>query len=234
MAFADSVAGKQDENGEYSNKIHQIVLLKIGSDGSTTALVHQWSRAEVCPECPKKMATDVGVSNIAVGPEQGGDRLITISFRTVFPGQSKFNDLELHTSDFQPAKPEIWQRPNIKDRVVEGPRPTPPPNPSAFRWSGSTVGCKDVSGIWSDPETGGTWTLTQTKNTVSGSLTIAKAKCGSVSWRVSGQVKDDVVTVTAAQPTPAIDKCGNAAATTITATVVPGCNRAAVKVETQH
>jgi hypothetical protein len=56
------------------------------------------------------MGTGVAVSNIAVGPAQSGDRLITVSFTTSFPSQYKFKDLELHLSDFHPAKPEIGER----------------------------------------------------------------------------------------------------------------------------
>jgi hypothetical protein len=174
------------------------------------------------------------VSNIVIGPAQaGGNRLITVADRF---GRwlAKLNPLELHSSDFRPATVETFERQESGPSVAEEPEPTPPPNPDVFRWSGSTVDCHDVSGIWSDTEIGGTWTLSQTKNAVSGSLTTTKADCGSVTWHVSGQVKDKVATITATQPVPAVDKCGTAADTLITATVTPDCTTAAVKVEIKH
>jgi hypothetical protein len=39
------------------------------------------------------------------------------------------------------------------------------------------VNCDDVSGKWADPESGGTWTLTQTGDRISGSLTTSKGQC---------------------------------------------------------
>jgi len=85
------------------------------------------------------------------------------------------------------------------------------------------VNCEDVSGKWTDPESGGTWTLTQNGDQISGSLTVSKGTCGEVTWQVVGRMGGGVATLTAAQPSPSVDKCGFVAATSITATRKPNC-----------
>jgi hypothetical protein len=86
------------------------------------------------------------------------------------------------------------------------------------------VNCSDVSGKWDDPESGGTWTLNQTGDTVTGSLTMSKAACGSVTRQVVGRVDDGAATLTATLPSPSVDKCGVTAGASITATRAPFCN----------
>jgi hypothetical protein len=85
------------------------------------------------------------------------------------------------------------------------------------------VNCNDVSGMWADPESGGTWTLNQTGDSITGSLTMSKAECGSVTWQVAGRMNDGVAALTATLPSPSVDKCGVAAAASITATRRPYC-----------
>jgi len=91
-------------------------------------------------------------------------------------------------------------------------------------WTSAPVNCKDVTGKWADPESGGTWTLNQTGDNITGSLTMSKAACGSVTWQVAGHINGGVATLTATLPSPAVDKCGVAAS--ITATRTPYCNTA--------
>ena len=86
------------------------------------------------------------------------------------------------------------------------------------------VNCNDVSGKWADPESGGTWTLNQTGDKITGSLTMSKTECGSVTWQVVGRISDGVATLTATLPSPSVDKCGVAAAASINATRTPYCN----------
>ncbi len=78
------------------------------------------------------------------------------------------------------AQPEAPARPWPADRSCPAATPASPKT----TWTASAVDCKAVSGSWSDPETGGTWSLNQTANKISGSLTIAKPECGIVSWRL--------------------------------------------------
>jgi len=100
-------------------------------------------------------------------------------------------------------------------------------------YSSSVIDCKDVSGDWSDPETGGKWSLSQAENQISGSLTIAKSECGPVIWRVSGRINAGIATLTASGPEPAVDQCGVAASRSIVATLTPDCKTGAAKVNVE-
>jgi hypothetical protein len=111
--------------------------------------------------------------------------------------------------------------------------PVAVPVPPLGVYTASAVNCKDVSGTWSDPNLGGTWSLSQTGNNISGSLTITKSECGSVSWQVTGQMSGDVATLKATEPKPAVDKCGAPPAASIIATLTPDCKTGSVKVEVQ-
>jgi len=83
--------------------------------------------------------------------------------------------------------------------------------------------CSNVSGKWSDWDTGGVWSLTQTGDKILGSFKTAKAGCGVVSWRVAGEMKDGLGTLRATEPQPSVDGCGVVSAASITATIVPDC-----------
>ena len=83
--------------------------------------------------------------------------------------------------------------------------------------------CNNVSGKWSDWDTDGVWSLTQTGDKIVGSFKTAKAGCGVVSWRVSGEIKDGSGTLRATEPRPPVDGCGVAATASITATIVNDC-----------
>ena len=91
-------------------------------------------------------------------------------------------------------------------------------------WTSVPVNCSNVSGKWADPENGGTWTLNQTGDEISGSLTTSEANCGTVTWQVAGGINCGVATLTATQPSPSGDKCGLTPAASITATRKPYCN----------
>jgi hypothetical protein len=101
--------------------------------------------------------------------------------------------------------------------------PVATPVPPLGVYTSSVVNCKDVSGTWSDAETGGSWSLSQTGDNISGSLTITKPECGGVTWKVAGQMKNGVATLTATGPSPAVDNCGQTAANSITTTLAPDC-----------
>jgi hypothetical protein len=102
--------------------------------------------------------------------------------------------------------------------------PLPMLVPPLGYWTSAPVNCNDVSGKWADPESGGTWTLNQTGDSIAGSLTTSKGECGSVTWQVVGRMSDGVATLTATLPSPSVDKCGVAGAASITATRTPYCN----------
>jgi hypothetical protein len=93
-------------------------------------------------------------------------------------------------------------------------------------WTSAPVNCRNVSGKWADPENGGTWALDQTAENIAGTLTMSKGECGSVTWQVAGRMNDGVATLNAIQPSPPVDKCRVAAATSITAKRAPYCNTA--------
>ena len=67
--------------------------------------------------------------------------------------------------------------------------PLPMLVPPLGYFTSASANCEDVSGKWADPESGGTWTLTQNGEKISGSLTVSKAKCGEVTWQVVGQMR---------------------------------------------
>ena len=94
-------------------------------------------------------------------------------------------------------------------------------------WTSAPVLCDDVSGEWADPENGGTWTLSQTGEIITGSLTMFKGgNCGSISWHVTGRMNGRLATLTASEPEPSVDKCGVAAAGSIAVVRAPYCNAA--------
>jgi hypothetical protein len=53
---------------------------------------------------------------------------------------------------------------------------------------------------------------------------MSEASCGNVIWQVAGRMNDGVATLTGTLPLPSSDKCGLAAAASITATRKPYCN----------
>jgi hypothetical protein len=93
-------------------------------------------------------------------------------------------------------------------------------------WTSALVNCANVSGKWADPENGGTWTLNQTEDDITGSLTMSKGECGYVTWQVAGRMNNGAATLTATLPSPSVDKCKVAAAASITAVRAPYCNAA--------
>ncbi len=52
---------------------------------------------------------------------------------------------------------------------------------------------------------------------------MSKGSCGSITWRVAGTMNAGVANLTATSPEPSVDKCGAAAAATITVARVPYC-----------
>ncbi len=112
--------------------------------------------------------------------------------------------------------------------------PNADPVPNPFFGSGSVIDCRDVNGTWFDRERGGTWILSQRLDKISGSFTISNDKCGTVTWRVSGEVANNAASVRATQPTPTIDKCDRAAPPSIGAIINPDCTRARIRVEVKH
>jgi len=96
-------------------------------------------------------------------------------------------------------------------------------------WTSVPVNCENVRGKWADPENGGTWTLNQIGDDITGSLMLFKPNCGSVTWQVAGRMNGGVATLNATQPSPSVDKCGAPAAASITATRAPYCNTQSAK-----
>lgn len=91
-------------------------------------------------------------------------------------------------------------------------------------WTSVPVNCANVSGKWADPENGGTWELSQIGDNITGSLSMFKGNCGTITWQVAGRMNGGVATLSATSPEPSVDKCGAAAAATVTATRKPYCN----------
>jgi len=126
------------------------------------------------------------------------------------------NDAELH---------ELFAKRKLTIRwsSVAGQVPPMLARPLGY-WTSAPVNCATVSGKWADPENGGTWTLNQTGDDMTGSLMMFKPNCGSVTWQVAGRMKGGVATLNATQPSPSVDKCGAPAAASIATTRVPYCN----------
>jgi hypothetical protein len=91
-------------------------------------------------------------------------------------------------------------------------------------WTSAPVNCENVSGKWADPENGGTWTLNQIGDNITGSLTVLRGNCGSRTWQVTGRMNGGVVSLTVSKPEPSVDKCGVAAPASTTVTRAPYCN----------
>ncbi|PWU07736.1 MAG: hypothetical protein C5B51_09330 [Terriglobia bacterium] len=156
-------------------------------------------------------ATITGLTLIIGGPYSGGDAEGDRNTR-------RLSDAELS---------ELFSKHKLVIRWDPMPRQVPPmlARPLGY-WTSAPVNCGAVSGKWADPENGGTWDLSQTGESISGSLTILKGYCGSVTWQVAGRMNGRVATLTATKPEPPVDKCGAAAAASITAARAPYCNTA--------
>lgn len=133
---------------------------------------------------------------------------------------------------FEPGPPRTGRsrrksgRPIPPDPILPAPIPKPPAPITA-----SAVDCDDVTGTWTESTTGGTWSLVQTGNDISGSLNVTSAECGSVSWQVSGKMEGKAASLHATKPQPTTDKCGVLAASSIVATLVPGCGTGNLKIQ---
>jgi hypothetical protein len=135
-------------------------------------------------------------------------------------------DAERNSRDLSDAElRELFSKHKLTIRWSPAAKPV---NPMLTRplgyWTSAPVNCENVSGKWADPENGGTWTLNQIGDNITGSLTMFKGNCGSVTWQVAGRLEGGVATLTATQPSPSVDKCGAPATASITATRLPYCN----------
>lgn len=130
-----------------------------------------------------------------------------------------------------PATPGgLWEVPEATSRTPSAwPSDRSCPVPMLVRavgfYTSAPVNCSDVTGAWDDPENGGRWTLSQTGGGITGSLMMFRGElCGTVSWQVAGRMDNGVAMLTAASPSPSVDKCGVTAAASITANRMPYCN----------
>ncbi len=100
--------------------------------------------------------------------------------------------------------------------AAPAPDPTPTPiTPPVV--SGSTQACGDISGTWTDAASDA-FSLAQLGNAVSGSTTQPDARCGSVTWQITGQLNPDgTFTLTESNPNPPVDACGQTVQQSLTA-----------------
>lgn len=116
-------------------------------------------------------ATFTALGLMIGGPYSAGDREGDKNTR-------ELTDAELH---------ELFSKRKLTIRwsPVAGQVPPMLARPLGY-WTSAPVDCANVSGKWADPENGGTWTLNQTGDDITGSLTMFKGNCGSVTWQVTG------------------------------------------------
>jgi hypothetical protein len=109
VVFADSCQGKLS-----------IVLVRVDEGRNTTALVHPISVAEICgPAAQEANLPSLDIPDSRVEAEQGGDRLIHLSFQTgMIPGCEP-KRLELRASAFQPVRAEVHVEPNRKGIIID-------------------------------------------------------------------------------------------------------------------
>jgi hypothetical protein len=106
--------------GDILQKLFSVVLVTIDESGATKAYVHPIKVSQTCPGKPDHLDSfGVFIAHADIGPAMEGDRLIHLSFRPT-PGVCEPKEMELHSADFQPAKPEVHVRPK-KLKAVEGP-----------------------------------------------------------------------------------------------------------------
>jgi hypothetical protein len=86
----------------------QAVLVTLDGQGGSTAFVHPLSNAEMCGPGFAGEPEGMQVKSIEVGPSQAGDRLVTADFKPYNPS-CLTHTVQLHQSDFQPAKPEVHE-----------------------------------------------------------------------------------------------------------------------------
>jgi hypothetical protein len=109
-----------------------------------------------------------------------------------------------------------------------------PPAPADETSNAAPDACKNASGPWSDPQTGGFWHLLEDeKHEISGTLQTRNQTCGTVTWLVSGKRIGGIATITAADPHPELDHCGIAATTKVTATLPADCPTGKREVQVQ-
>ncbi len=93
--------------------------------------------------------------------------------------------------------------------------PDPPPAPYPDDLASAPTapgGSCNITGTWADNASGGTWYITQSGNTLSGSLNGAPPSqygCSAISWQVSGQINGSVAALTASNPNPAVQSCSS-------------------------
>jgi hypothetical protein len=103
LVFGDAIASREGAL--------DAVLIKIDETGGSSAFTHAVPVQEVCG-APSYLT----ITHADFGPDLGGDRVIRLDFRS--HGSCKPNSLEMHSSDFQPAKLEIFQRRHQLKSVV--------------------------------------------------------------------------------------------------------------------
>jgi hypothetical protein len=89
------------------------------------------------------------------------------------------------------------------------PQPATYPNYLASSPSAPSGSC-NITGTWADQVSGGTWYITQTGSTLSGSLSFtppAQYGCGPITWQVTGQISGSAANLTASNPNPAVQAC---------------------------
>jgi len=127
--------------------------------------------------------------------------------------------LEMVDTDRQASPAPVYGRWNVPNESAsvgsEWPSDRSCPLPMLARslgyWTSAPVNCGNAGGKWADQENAGTWTLSHTGVDITGSLTISRGNCGSITWQVGGKMNGVIATLTATQPSPSVDKCGVAA-----------------------
>jgi hypothetical protein len=105
------------------------------------------------------------------------------------------------------------------------PTPAPPPIPPPVV-SSSATSCNDISGIWSDNYSD-VYSLSQNGNLVSGSTTSYDTECGDITWTITGQATGaGAFSLTAFNPQPAVDACGQVAESGQANVTITSCSTA--------
>ena len=137
--------------------------------------------------------------NYTVNPELSGYTFLP-------PGQTFTNVASNVTGNFSIATVEF---PILPGGTPPGPiDATPVPTPPADVTASATF-CNDISGIW-NAEGARSYSLFQAGSGVTGTATQLDPVCGNVTWDINGStIGTGLFTLTASNPSPPVDSCGN-------------------------
>jgi len=104
--------------GDVLNGSFSLVVITVGSDGSTAAYEHTVRESEVCKGDPALFKGYLpSIAHAEIGPDENGDRLLNVDFQSI-PGVCEAKSLEFHVNGFDRPAMETHKKPRMLKSVV--------------------------------------------------------------------------------------------------------------------